>query len=329
MRQIMERLKFSKTRRALGLEITDFSVKAAEVVTDASSRMAVSRQGAQRLPDNSIKDGRILHMDGVAEALRSLVKRIRPRTRKVHVALPSSTVMIRFLKLPDLPDRKLRKLIEFELEHRVPLPFDSPCFDFVKMGAPEGGSALCDVMLAAAPLATIREYMNVVRKSGLAVSSIEIRPLSLLRLIERTGQTGDGGTFLMVDVGEKVSDLGLIHNGELRVARSVPISFPVSERDDSPVIRRACDELIQEIERFMIFFRYNLHFRDRSIDRILLSGDVPHLKQVMRDLAGAERITSEVSLISGDGFQIAGENPETPFPSLAVPVGLALRGIGP
>jgi len=325
----MRKLKILRRRRALGLEITDFAVKAAEVVMESSSRMALGGQGAERLPEGSLKDGRILHKDGVAGALRSLVKRIRPRTRNVHVALPSAAVMIRFLKLPDLPYGKMRKLIKFELEHRIPLPFDSPSFDFVKLGAPDGGGSLCDVMLAAAPLDTIREYMEVVRKAGLAISSIEIRPLSLLRLIERTGQTGDVSTILMVDVGERVSDLGLIHNGELRVARSVPVSFPRPEKNESPVIRRACDELIQEIERLLIFFRYNLQFRDRGIDRILLSGDVPHLEQVMRDLADAGRLASEVRLVSGEGFRMPEEHAGSPFPSMAVPVGLALRGIGP
>jgi len=318
-------------RFALGLEITDFAAKAAEITVRSKSRAAINRHAAERLPDNSIRDGRILRKDEVVDALRNLVKQIRPRTRKAHIALPGSSVMIRFLKLPDLPDKKLRKVIEFELEHRIPLPFDSPQFDFVKLGspAPAGGDALRDVMLVAAPLETIREYAEVVALAGLAVKSIEIRPLSLLRLIERTGQAEPGKTVLLADVGDRMSDLGMIHNGELRVARSIPIAFPDPESGDSAALRRACGELVREIERLLIFFRYNLRFRDRSIDRILLSGEVPYLERIMLELAGSTNLNAEISLVSGEAFRMRTIEAEQAFLSLAVPIGLALRGIGP
>ena len=315
-----------KTRCALGLELTDYTVKAAEVVLRSRSRLAINRHAAERLPDNCIRDGRILRKDAVADALRDLVRQVNPRTRNVHVALPGSAVMIRFLKLPDLPDKKLRKVIEFELEHRIPLPFDAPYFDFVKLGAPAGEGALRDVMLVAAPQETIREYAEVIKAAGLSVQSIEIRPLSLLRLAERTGQLEAGTTVLLADVGGQLSDLGMIHNGELRVARSVPIAFPQPGDDDAPALRRACDELIQEIERLLIFFRYNLQFRDRNIDRILLSGDVPYMERVLLELSGSLRLASDVRLVSGETFRMRTVAAEQAFLSLAVPIGLALRG---
>jgi len=358
-----------RSRYALGLELSDYAIKIAEVRIHSGSKPTVTRHATERLPANVIEEGRIHDKDLAIMALRNLVNRARPHTRKVHFVLPGALVMVRFLKLPDLPAKRLRKVIEFDLKHNVPLPFETPHYDFVKLGVPEhtnrrkknrrpdrregrespgsGGETaenpLCDVMLAAVPLDTVREYTEVVTAAGLKVRSIEIRPLSLYRLIERTGQTEPDGTFLVADVGETVSDLSIFHNGELRITRSIPIVFSPrrgsgpdgeppethdpggrSGPDPETVFQSACSDLAHELERLIIFFRYSLNYRDREIGRIILSGDAPRLDEIARILAN--RLTPEVRLIDGEAFRLRAFHGEKTFPSLAVPIGLALRG---
>jgi len=357
-----------RSRYALGLEMSDNALKLAEVRIRSRSKPTVTRQAAERLPAGAIEDGRIRDRDLVVRILRGLVRRTGPYTRKVHVVLPGSLVMVRFLKLPDLPEKRLRKVIEFELKHNAAIPLKTPHFDFVKLGPSqqqddwrsgeradrrdgwndpgwreEAARPLCDVMVAVAPLEAVREYANIVAAAGLHPRSIEIRPLSLYRLVTRTGQAEPDGTFLVADVGETVTDLSVFHDGGLRVTRNIPILFasgrdadpekespedvPFPERaegsDAETAFRSACSDLAHEIERLMLFFRYSL-FRDRHIDRIILTGDAPCLDGIARALS--ELLAVEVRLVDGDGLKLRATFPGKAFPAMAVPIGLALRG---
>ena len=369
------------SRYTLGLEMSDYALKIAEVRIRAGSKPTVTRHATERLPAGAVEEGRIRDRDLVVQTLRNLVRRMEPYTRNVHLALPGSLVMVRFLKLPDLPERRLRKIIEFELKHGTPLPFKTPHFDFVKLGTPDGedrrtaerrapdgqtaeqkaaGRPLCDVMLAAAPLETVREYAEIIAAAGLAARSIEIRPLSLYRLVTRTGQADPEGTFLLADVGETVTDLSVFHGGGLRITRSLPIMFaPPGEgvlagaadgepagvmpaagpeasatdglggsngpggSDADTAFRSACSDLAHELDRLMLFFSYSL-YRDRQIDRIILSGDAPRLEEVARFLSA--RLSAGVSLIQGEALKLRAVFGEKTFPAMAVPIGLALRG---
>jgi len=357
-----------RSRYALGLEMSDNALKLAEVRIRSRSKPTVTRHAAEQLPAGAIEDGRIRDRDLVVRTLRGLVKRTGPNTRKAHVVLPGSLVMVRFLKLPDLPERRLRKVIEFELKHNAAIPLKTPHFDFVKLGLSQqqedwqsrahanrgdgwdgpgwredAARPLCDVMVAIAPLEAVREYAKIVAAAGLRPLSIEIRPLSLYRLVTRAGLAGPDDTFLVADVGETVTDLSVFHDRGLRVTRIIPIRFapgrdaepesaaaesaPFPEgmegSDAETAFRSACSDLAHEIERLMLFFRYSL-FRDRPIGRIILTGDAPRLDGIARVLS--ELLAVDVRLADGEGFKLRATFPEKAFPAMAVPVGLALRG---
>ncbi|MCI3922538.1 pilus assembly protein PilM [Paenibacillus sp. TRM 82003] len=117
--------------RSLGIEITDTHVKWVEVANGDSLRLTAA--DAEPLPGGTVDEGRILQPSAVIQALQTLKLRSAMKTKRVHLVLPSSLTMVRFLKLPDVAQRDLKRMIDFELRYNIPLPFDKPYYDFMKL----------------------------------------------------------------------------------------------------------------------------------------------------------------------------------------------------
>jgi type IV pilus assembly protein PilM len=257
--------------RFLGIEITDMHVKWLEAVPGNTGKPFVHTMDAEPLPAGAVDEGRILQPTAVIQALKTLMERSASRTKQVHLVLPSTLSMVRFLKLPDVKMKDLKKVIDFELKYNIPLPFSNPYYDFIKLPAdlqkqprqddaatesswnhaapklqwetPEQEAAAssedaapvkqCEVMLVAAPLQTIEEYADLLATAGLKPVSIEIKALSLFRTVERLKPIDPMSTFVTVDVTATYADVSIYQGGALRITRNKQVRFPSAASTDS------------------------------------------------------------------------------------------------
>jgi type IV pilus assembly protein PilM len=382
---------------SIGLEMTDYSIKLVEISPDGSDGFRLLNYHIEPLPKGTIDDGRIINPVKVIQALQHAMKLKGFKSKKVHLVLPSHLIMVRFIKLPDIPDRHLQKVVEFEVKHNIHLPFEQPIYDFVKlngtnnhqnfikqrsakkvvdkdMSTPDdwasqeaaaafGGSnvtslfgeeerndasgespALCDVMLTAAPQELVLQYMEMIQSAGLIPAGIDVKALALFRFIERTECVPPDGTMLVVDVNQTYTDLSIFHDKQLKITRSVPLSFEGAKSEtlakepdtfrffeefetaDDSLFQNTCGDLVHELERLMNFYRYTLNNRNQEFDTLALSGDAERLPEIADVLRA--RLDAEIVVMSTDKVRAAGDEPfnEFEFPVFAVPIGLGMRG---
>jgi Tfp pilus assembly PilM family ATPase len=390
--------KWKPAFATLGLEITDRAVKIAEVAGNKENQFRLTHYAIEPLSRKAVEDGRIIDSHKVVSTLQTMLAKLNIRTKKVHLVLPSQLIMVRFLKLPDIPINDLKKLIDFEVKNNIHLPFDQPYYDFLKMNgtqekgsrfltakpakslpqeasldkkmeedssfleaapAQQGGSLgglnlfdreeqenqhsrqekyQCDVMLVASPLELIEEYAAVVQSAGLTALSIEFKALSLYRIIEKTSLIPAESTFVVVDINDYAVDLSIFHTGQLKITRNIPMNFQELQdggqqdqiglllqfSDPKSQLLDAVSELSSELERLMNFFRYSLNNRNQEFDHIVVSGDLetlPEIISILKDRFSQQIIAMHTPAIQSDVQEI-----EHVFPSIAVPIGLALRG---
>jgi hypothetical protein len=196
----------------------------------------------------------------------------------------------------------------------------------------------CDVMLVASPLDLIEEYVSVAQAAGLTALSIEFKALSLYRIIEKTGLIPYDGTFVVVDINDYAVDLSIFHTGQLKITRNIPMNFQLTQSteqqdqiglllqfsDLKSQLLDAVTELSSELERLMNFFRYSLNNRNQEFDHIVVSGDVETLPEIIPILK--ERFAQEIVPMYTPAVQADAQDYDRVFPSIAVPIGLALRG---
>jgi Tfp pilus assembly PilM family ATPase len=366
----------------IGIEITDCSIKIVEITVTTKKRPYLNKFMMERLPRQTIDDGKMKDAALVAETIRDMLGKMNIRRRNVHFIVPSQLVMVRFLKLPDIPDKDLRKVVEFEMKHSIHLPFEQPYYDFCKLtdsdhpgtnkkarspkkqskaerekdsiyneaaagrqGSGSDGIGLfeefvsqqtedmlqCDVMLVAAPKETVDEYISVMESAGLRPSGIEIKALSLFRIIEFFPIIDERETFLLVDINDAATDLSIFHDKQLKITRSVPLDFsaadPSDDMDNDDTFNQSCQHLTHELERLMNFYRYTLNNRNQEFKRVVISGDVSRLDAIIDSLRN--RLPLRITPLHADMMGVHHSGSQDCFTNFAVPIGLALRGITP
>ncbi|HZG56050.1 type IV pilus biogenesis protein PilM [Paenibacillus sp.] len=351
--------------RSIGVEITDREVRWVE--TAGGGVPDIVAAASEPLPEGAVDEGRILQVPAVIQALQTLRQRVGTRQKNVHLLLPSTLTMVRFLKLPDVPAKDLKKMIDFELRFNIPLPFDKPYYDYVKLPATKptasaapapaaaepplgqwtlGGGALeaaaskeaeetrptkeCEVMIVAAPLDTIEEYAGAARAAGLKPISIEIKALSLLRVVERLRPIDPASTFVLIDLTATYADIGIYRDGALRITRNKAIRFPKAQPSADPTtdwsqfeFQSACQDLASEVERFINFYRYSLNNRDEEVGHLLLSGDAERIEDIAAYFR--DRFPFDIGTLRIEGKV---KHPGTGLDLIRYisPLGLALRG---
>ncbi|QAY66426.1 type IV pilus biogenesis protein PilM [Paenibacillus protaetiae] len=329
---------FSSNTRSLGVEITDEAVRLSEVQMVRKGRIQVTAYAQAGLPPGVIADGKLIDSVRLQAAIRSLLEERRIRTRRVHLAVPSQSVVIRTLQLPDVPRKEMRKLIDFEMKDNLQAAMDEPYFDFVKLPARTGAASeeqpdarLCEVLVIAAPLQVLQAFATLLRELKLAPQSFEIAAFSLLRLLKR-GPFDTSGVNLIAHVNESSSEITVIDNGILKLTRNIDVPLSGSavhaghwtDRETAfPPSFAAIRDLLSEVERLMNFYYYTFNKETDPFLRIYVSGGVPLLPAIVNDMA--ERFSQQVHLI--DWKQLQPEGAEAlHVPAYAAALGLALRG---
>jgi type IV pilus assembly protein PilM len=379
--------QFIPSNTSVGVEITDQAVKVAELKIVKGKAPQIVNMHSEVLPAHVVVDGRVKELPRLILTIQSLLARTGLKNKKVHMVVPSQAIMVRFIKLPDIPESDLRKVVEFEIKHNIHLPFDEPSYDFCKLNgsnhskkllstkkkpkeaklskeeemflkeasaAKEGGinslfeehkeeaapeqAELCDVMLIAAPKDLIDEYQTASEASGMKPGSMEIKALSLFRMVDMVYPAYSEATFLIVDINQTITDLSIFHNKQLKITRTIPLEFKeqaVEEQtEEDPFamflaptpnqdFMNTCNDLAHEMERLMNFYRYTLNNRNQEFAHILLCGDVSRLTEVAESLQ--ERLSIPVMIPDTQAFQTA-PSMDASIAAFSVPIGLALRG---
>lgn len=375
---------------AIGLELTDTSVKLTELRVKGASPPVVRGTAIEPLPADAVVEGRIKDVIGVMMTIRAAYTKLNTRTKRVHLTLPSQHVMVRFFRFPDIPDHEMRKLVDFELKHNIHLPFEDPYYDFVNQDAsasharkrlkrakpdktkekksghnhnqdhpdpapaadpfgllgqeasPESAAEAerqCDVLMAAASLELIDEYKEAVTEAGLLPVSMEIKALTLYRVLKHGDAGAAEGTVLLVDINERGTDVSIYHDGKLKITRNLNVIIetgqPDTDETDDPLEllllgtqasqqQEPVAELVHELERLMNFYRYTLNNRDHEFDRIVVTGDIPDMNRVLSGLR--ERMPQPIVEMKPGPFTDRTDRFGAAFLAMAVPYGLALRG---
>ncbi|MBO9606319.1 MAG: pilus assembly protein PilM [Paenibacillaceae bacterium] len=387
---------FNSTKASIGLEITDHSVKLAEIVIDKNNKIKLLSHAVEPIPPETVEDGKIKHALPLVQIVRSFTQRRLTRTKRTHLVLPSQSIMVRFLRLPDIPEKDLKRVIAFELQHNIHLPFDRPYYDFIKLngaageqsqsvikmkkrpkptkttqqamaeaaaateaggtnvtdtmfssfesdGNPQPEQALCDVLLVAAPLELIESYVEIAEAAGLTPFSIEFKALSLHRLVSQLDMVHEGQTFLLLDINEASSDLSIFHDQQLKITRNVPVSFTMQTKPQAPPtdadqlfaefadttdvlsdFRNICADLAHEVERLMNFYRYSLNNRTHEFAKLIVSGDVERLHDIVDYFK--ERLNVPIQVLFSYSIDMESSEPDALVARIAVPIGLGLRG---
>ena len=180
-----------------------------------------------------------------ARALRELLRGRAFVPRNSSIALPGSTIVLRFMALP--PGAELNHEKGLSAEARALIPFDeaeTPVSTVVTDGAKGGKEAI----LAAAPAKIVKGAMDVSRKAGLRPAVIVNDVLALTDAYRFFHVQKLDETVVVVSVGATSTSAGVVEKGVLRAARV----FNIAGASFTRAVKREFSVELEEAEALKI-----------------------------------------------------------------------------
>lgn len=344
---------FSGTESLAGLDLGSSAVKVVEL-RRVRAGFELVRAGLEPLEPGAVAEGAIEDPDSVAEAIRRVFSRSRIRARKVATSVSGHSVIVKKLSLPAMSREELEESIQWEARQVIPFELSDVHLDHQVLASAAGGGDT-QVLLVAARKERVASRLEVIARAGLAPAIVDVDCFALQNAYEANYGPGSSVTTALLHIGASVTNVVVTRDGLPLFTRDLAagghqltdllqkqlgIGFEEAEQmkkestaegleadPSGALLQSAIETLLLEIRKSLDLFE--AAGEGESMQRVYLSGGCSELAGLM------ERLQSELDLpvepldpfkgiAAGRGVEE--ENLYQQAPSLAVAVGLALRG---
>ncbi len=139
-------------------------------------------------------------------------------------SVSGESVIVRYLRLPEMPEAELKKALQWEAEEYIPFRLDEVNIDSTILGKPEGEADRLDVLLVSAKKDMINDHLAIIRQAGLTPRIIDVDSFAYLNCYEANyGQGAPEECVALLNIGADITGISMYHRGVSRFSRDIPI----------------------------------------------------------------------------------------------------------
>jgi type IV pilus assembly protein PilM len=277
-------------------------VKYAYVPIDSKLSVSDSKNDQQRL----------------AQVIAQLVAQARVTTKNVAVGIPSQRVFSTVADIDTVPAAELAKAIRFQADSLIPTPLAESKIDWALLGTSPADKTKQEILLSSVPNAFVESRLDMLESIGLNVIAFEPDNLALARAMSSDDmQTPQ----LIIDMGQKGTDLVIVWAGLPRLTRAIPTGMEAliraamqnlntDEKQAEQFVMKfglnkdklegqvfqaivgAVDMLTSEIEKSIKFFQ--TRYTETKLERIVVTGGASVLPEFPLYLANKFSLNVEI-----------------------------------
>lgn len=184
----------------------------------------------------------------LAQTIAQLVKQAGVSTRNVAVGIPSNKVFTSVAEVDNLPESELAKAIPLQADTLIPTPLSESKIDWVVIGESPKDKTKKEILLSSVPNSYVEARLDVLESIGLNVVAFEPDNLAMARALAEP----EGPPQMLLDVGQRSTDLVVLKNGVPHLTRSIPTGVEA-------ILRAATQNLnIDEKQAEQFIFKFGL-----------------------------------------------------------------------
>ncbi|MBI5743829.1 MAG: type IV pilus assembly protein PilM [Elusimicrobia bacterium] len=301
----------------------------------------------------------------ISQEIKTYLKKKSIQARYAAASISGNAVIVRYVKLPKLSKKELALTINVEAEPFIPFDIKDVNLTYAILNDTSAdGEPKMDTVLVAAKREAVQDKIDIITDAGLEPLIIDVDSFALETLYNQLMPKGDNSSVLLLNIGQKVTNLSIVSQGVTRVVRDIFIagatfdkaigkalkSDPaaadaakknrgvlVSDEDKAAAIEafdkegiavsKAASGVLKDLytEVSRSIDFYLSQGVDHSISRIILSGGMSNLGNISRFLAAEFKVPVEVANPLAFLEEAPKNMPKDVLPALAVATGLALR----
>ncbi|WP_421380198.1 type IV pilus biogenesis protein PilM [Bacillus salacetis] len=314
---------FGNNKRIANLVITDTAIRYADLKTE--SPLILHNYGEKLLPQGIITDGKIIEYDTLAMILEECIADWGIKKQPVRFIVPSTSIIVKRVLVPsDIEEDELKGYLFMEIGTSIHLPFEDPLFDVVLLGEKEDKQ---EILLVASPEEVIHSYRDLLDEVKLKPVVADISPLALYRYFYHQDMARSTDHEMLLQFDEKLLTISIFHSNQPIFLRPISLQGDPELPETSEIEANGwmffLEDTFKEIEKVFSFYKYSLNKGEVNVNKVILTGDHPHLDEIYRNLTG--RLDVAVHKSPKDSvFDTSGQ----PVPShYDLAIGLALKEV--
>lgn len=299
-----------------------------------------------------LEDGSAAGQRRLGETILGAMQQAGITTKNVAVGMPAAKTFTAIVRVENMPENELINMIKYQLDKYIPMPVDEATVDYVSLGVCPHDQTKAEVLISSSAVEYAEARMELIESYGLNVVAQEPESLAMARALTPVGAQD---ARMIIDLGERSTDLVMMYRGLPRLVRSIPGGFSLlintvasslSVKEDQArqfilkfglaqdkvegQVFKALDSTLEsfasELGKSMRFFKSE--YMNVPVGGIVLSGFagmIPFIAEYIEAKTG-------VSTTQGNPWQMVRVSPEQqqvlqPVASeFAVAIGLAERG---
>ena len=212
--------------KIVGIDIGSRFIKAVQADAGRPGCWRIIKAAVVPTPHDAVRDGIVVDQAGVAAAVRAMLSGAGIDANAVVAAISGTSVIVRHIKLPRMPESVLRKSVRFAAAKHISSSVEDSMIEFEITGQVPGEDDKMNVMLVAAPNDMVESRLSALTLAGLEPVAVDIEAFALQRALVDLSPTrpGEGTTLALLDIGATTTDVNIIANGLFALTRNVPIA---------------------------------------------------------------------------------------------------------
>ncbi len=286
----------------------------------------------------------------IARAIRAVAAEAGIQAKEAAFSIPDFSTFFVNLNLPPMSKEELPDAVRYAARQYVPFPLAEVLLDWILISGKPNSEERLKILLAAVPKELVYQYQKISELAGFHLSFMEAEVFSLVRaLIPPESKK----VVALLDIGAQSTTISIIDNGILKrsysfsiagnhftqkISASLGIDYNKAQKIKEEIgifsSQQKIDRILKPLINVILIeakraFELFLRSEGKDIDEIVLSGgsaNLPGLKNYIEK--ETDKKVSIRSPFSNVFYPPVLENELKKIgPSLAVSVGLALRGL--
>ena len=201
-----------------GLDIGTNAIRVVQLKGGSRVR-ALYKYGAAPVDEKIATSDSKADQQRLAQVVHELISQVGIGVRNVAVGLPSHKVFTTLVDIDRLSPSELTKTLRYQADSLIPTPLADSKIDWAVIGDSPVDRAKVEVLLSSVSNDFIEARLDLLESIGLNVIAFEPDSMALTRALVPFDMALP---VMVVDIGNKSTDLVITMNGASRLARAIP-----------------------------------------------------------------------------------------------------------
>lgn len=201
------------------MDIGTNAIRVVQLSTSGNNGWSLQHYGYTPVDEKITISGSSEGARRLGEAIMTAVGQSGIKAKDVVIGLPSNKTFTTVVDIPTMSEAELRSTIKYQADQYIPMAIDEAKVDWALLGQSLHDPKQQEVLLASTSNSYSEERLEFIESLGFNVIAAEPDPIAMIRSLLPNGVSD---ARLIIDMGERSTDLAITYGDAPRLVRTIP-----------------------------------------------------------------------------------------------------------